>query len=322
MGIKNFNKLLKEYAPNSINEKNILNYKNKTFAIDTSLVLYQYITAIRKTGEDLEDKNGNTTSHIFSILQNVFYFLNKNIKPIYIFDGKAPNLKKITLDKRKKLKENAEKNKINASTKKEEIKYFQRSLYISKKQYDECKKVLDILGIYYIQAEGEADCVCSYLVKNNYVDAAYSEDMDFLTFGCTTLIKKYKANKIIELNLNNILNELNITYDEFINLCILLGTDYAPTIKGIGYKTAYKIIKEKKNIKNFINNNTKFKIPNNYEYDEIIKYYKEKCKIDVNIKFKTPNIEEFKKLLISFNFNEKVIKNYVNKLDNYKFYYQ
>ena len=42
--------------------------------------------------------------------------------------------------------------------------------------------------------------------------------MDFLTFGCNTLIKKSKANKIIELNLDNILDELKISYQQFINL--------------------------------------------------------------------------------------------------------
>ena len=100
MGIKNFNKLVEVYAPNSKVEKSITDYKGKTFAIDTSLILYQYISALRNTGKDLEDSDGNSTSHIFAILQNVFYFLDKGIKPVYIFDGKAPNLKKSCLLRR------------------------------------------------------------------------------------------------------------------------------------------------------------------------------------------------------------------------------
>ena len=45
-------------------------YRNKYIAIDTSLVLYKNISALRNSGKDLTDKNGNITSHIFAIIQN------------------------------------------------------------------------------------------------------------------------------------------------------------------------------------------------------------------------------------------------------------
>lgn len=317
MGIKNFNKILKEYAPKSLVENDIKKYKGKTFAIDTSLILYQYITALRRNGKDMEDDSGNSTSHIFAILQNAVYFIDKGIIPVYVFDGKPPDLKQNTLDKRKKSKEIANEMKKNAKSKEDEIKQFQRSLFITKKQYEEVKNILEIIGIPYIQSEGEADCVCSYLVKNNLVYAAYSEDMDFLTFGCNKLIKKNKGSKIIELNLNSILKELNMNYEEFINLCILLGSDYAPTIKGIGYKTAIKIIHENKSIKTFLKNNKKFIIPNNYEYDKIIKYYKNPCinNLNINLERKNLNSVELKIILTKYKFSEIMINKYLKKFN-------
>ena len=323
MGIKNINKLLKEYAPNSIKEYNISNYNGKLIAIDTSLVLYQYISALRNSGKDLTNNNDDITTHMYAIIQKTISLLDKGLKPVYIFDGKAPDIKKNTLEKRKKLKQNAEKKKIAALTKEEEIKFFKRSLFITRKQYDECKNILDILGIPYIQASGEADCLCAYLVKKKLVYAAYSEDMDFLTFGCSKLIKNLKGNKkIIELNLEDILEELDISYESFINLTILLGCDYAPTIKGIGYKTALKLIKEHNDIKTFINKNTKFKIPKNYEYDEIIDYYNNPpINIDtINIKFKKPKINEFKIILENNNFSDNLIKRYINKINNFHYH--
>lgn len=39
---------------------------------------------------------------------------------------------------------------------------------------------------------------------------------------------------------------------KFIDLCILLGCDYCDTIKGIGPKTALKLIKEYKSIENIL----------------------------------------------------------------------
>ena len=67
-------------------------------------------------------------------------------------------------------------------------------MVISKEQYDEVKLILSLLGIPYIQAEGEADIICTYLVRNKIAYAAYSEDMDFLTFGCPILLKKKVIN--------------------------------------------------------------------------------------------------------------------------------
>lgn len=318
MGIKNFNKLLQEQSPNSIKENNIKEYKNKNIVIDTSLVLYKNISALRNTGKDLTDKNGKITSHIFAIIQNSLFFLDRGMKPIFIFDGKAPELKKNTLDDRKKLKKSALDKKDNALTKEEEIKYFKRSLFITKEQYDDCKKVLKILGIPFIQADGEADCLCAYLVKNNYAYAAYSEDMDFLSFGCTKLIKNIKGTKAIEINLEDVLKGFEMDINSFINLTILLGCDYLPTIKGIGYKTAFKIISKHKNIKTFIKDNEKFIIPKNYNYEEVIKYYlNDKIKLNnVNelIKYEKPDFDKFKEFLLKNDFGEKVIDKYIFKL--------
>ena len=249
--------------------------------------------------------------------------MDKGIKPVFIFDGKAPDIKKYTLEKRKKLKQTAEKKKAVALTKEEEIKFFKRSLFITKKQYDECKMILEILGIPYIQAFGEADCVCAHLVKKNLVYAAYSEDMDFLTFGCSKLIKNLKGNKkITELNLEEVLKELNLSYDSFINLTVLLGCDYAPTIKGIGYKTALKIINEHKDIDTFINKNKKYEIPKNYEYKKIIDYYKNP---PINIKkfdisFKKPQIEKFKDILEKNNFSNNLIIRYITKITKFQYH--
>ena len=144
MGIKNFNKLLKDYVPKDMKEYNLNHYSDKLIAIDSSLILYQYISALRNSGKDLTDDNNKTTSHIFAILQNLIYFISKGIKPIYVFDGKAPELKKETLEKRKQDKEKAKEKQKLSKTKEEEIKYYKRSVYITKEQYDECKIILKI----------------------------------------------------------------------------------------------------------------------------------------------------------------------------------
>lgn len=40
--------------------------------------------------------------------------------------------------------------------------------------------------------------------------------------------------------------------DEFVDLCILCGCDYLDSPKGMGFKTAHKLIKEYRSIENVI----------------------------------------------------------------------
>lgn len=48
------------------------------------------------------------------------------------------------------------------------------------------------------------------------------------------------------------MSEFDLTYEEFIDMCILCGCDYTTTIEGVGPITAFKLIKEFKTIENVI----------------------------------------------------------------------
>ncbi|MCV5824480.1 hypothetical protein OFN33_28880, partial [Escherichia coli] len=79
------------------------------------------------------------------------------------------------------------------------------------------------------------------------------EDMDALTFGTPVLLRhltfsESRKEPIQEFHLDKILEGLQLTMDQFIDMCILCGCDYCDTIRGIGPKKAYKLIKDYKNI--------------------------------------------------------------------------
>jgi 5'-3' exonuclease len=57
-----------------------------------------------------------------------------------------------------------------------------------------------------------------------------------------------KKEPIIELELASVLKGLDMNMEEFIDFCILCGSDYTKSIDGLGPSTAYKMIKEFKNI--------------------------------------------------------------------------
>ena len=66
-------------------------------------------------------------------------------------------------------------------------------------------------------------------------------------------------------NLNNILYDLNINYNSFIDLCILLGNDYNNRPRGLNPDKILNIIKEYKTIENLLKNNIIYPLNFNYE---------------------------------------------------------
>ena len=77
-------------------------------AIDANNAFYQFLTIIRQPdGTPLMDRRGRVTSHLSGILFRVSNFLEKGIKPVFVFDGKPAALKQTTIDGRRKIRDEA-----------------------------------------------------------------------------------------------------------------------------------------------------------------------------------------------------------------------
>ena len=303
MGIKKLLKFLNNYD-NIVNCKNISDYRGTKIAIDISLLIYQIIIGVRNTGTDIINNKGDKVTHILGLFNKIIFLLKNSIIPVFIFDGKPSKLKNQTLYQRRKLKQSYI-IKLNETTnEKEKIKYLKKTVSIGKKELDECRELLELMGIPYINAPEEADSQCAYLAKNGFVDAVYSDDMDILTFGSPIIIKNLISlkNKPIELNLNNILEKLNLTYDEFIDFCILLGCDYSNGISNINYNIIYEYYMRNKNIEDTLKSlkANNFNVPIQLDYQEIKKYYKEGPYIEItNLEMKPINNELLINILVN-----------------------
>ena len=88
------------------------------------------------------------------------------------------------------------------------------------------------------------------MVKEGRAWGVASEDMDSLTFGALYLLRGFNNKKepITEISYKEVLEHLEMSHAEFVDLCILCGCDYTNTIEGVGYVTALKLIKSFKDI--------------------------------------------------------------------------
>ncbi len=329
MGIKNMLKFLNKNFPNSIKKIETNDFGHKYIAIDISILLYQVIIAIRNSGADMINNQGDISSHILGLFNKTINLLKMNIIPIYVFDGKPPEFKTKTINNRKEFKQKASEKLNENLTEDEKIKYFKRTVYISKKQIEECMELLDLMGIPYIIAPEEADSQCAELVKSGIADGVLTEDMDIMTFGATKIYRNltsYTKDKYMIL-MDDVLNELKLNYEQFIELCLLFGCDYTDlvsnlqkTISSDRSEKIYEYYIKYKNIPETLNAmkkdgiyvyNTDYTIYKNYFMNPPVNKYNE-------IKINKCSREKLEKLLVSkYGLVKMKIQNKMNFLDNY-----
>ena len=247
------------------NEVDLDFFKGKTIILDGNNVLYQFLTTIRgRDGALLTDSKGNVTSHLLGLFTRTTSLMNKGLRLAFVFDGKAPELKQRTREKRKALKVEAER-KFMEAKKKEDLgemkKYASRTSRLTRGMIEESKKLISFLGLPVVQAPSEGEAQAAYMVKDGGGFGVGSQDYDSLVHGATKLVrnlsiagkrKKGKSPAYITIkpeimDLAENLNNLGIDQNQLIALAMLIGTDYNPGgIKGIGPKNALKFVRKHK----------------------------------------------------------------------------
>jgi flap endonuclease-1 len=241
----------------------------KSIAIDAYNALYQFLAIIRQPdGTPLKDSRGIVTSHLSGLLYRTSNLVEMGIKPIYVFDGIPPTLKEVEIKRRMKIKEDALV-KYEQALKEGKIEeartYAQATSRVKDYMTEDSKKLLDLMGIPWIQAPSEGEAQAAHLTKRGDADYCASQDYDSLLFGALKLVRNVTIsgrrklpgkNVFIEVvpevvELDDVLRECRVTHEQLIDVGILIGTDFNPEgVKGLGPKTALKLIKEHGNVEN------------------------------------------------------------------------
>lgn len=244
-------------------ELSIDDLKGKVIVVDAFNQLYMFLSSIRQPdGSLLKDSNGNVTSHLNGLFYRFTKLMQHDIRFVFVFDGKPPDLKLKERERRAAIKQEAEM-KFEAAREKEDLedmkKYASRTSRLTKEMIADAKELLNAFGIPIIQAPAEGEAQAAFMVKNKDAYASLSQDADSLIFGCPLVIKnltlsgrKKLPNKLSYdqitpelISLDDTLKSLGINIDQLIVLAILTGTDYdIGGIKGIGPKTALKLVKQ------------------------------------------------------------------------------
>ena len=229
-------------------------------AIDASNALYQFLTIIRQPdGTPLMDRHGRVTSHLSGILFRMVNFMEKGIKPVFVFDGQPVGLKQATIDQRRKLRSEAGdrwKEAIARGDEEEAYKQARASTRVDTEVIRTSQDLLSLMGIPYLQAPGEGEAQAAHMAAKGDVRYVVSQDYDTLLFGAPTLVRnltvsgkrKIRGRTVTvtpeRIVLADLLDGIHLTREQLVEIGILVGTDFNDGLTGVGAKTALRLVQK------------------------------------------------------------------------------
>ncbi len=237
--------------------------RGKSFAVDGFVVLHQFLALIRaRDGQPLMDSKGRTTSHLVGLaVRTTRLIADYGMRLAFVFDGNPPQLKRAEIEKRREIREKFENEYKEAVLAGDYRVALSKAVMTSRLTTDvvgDAKRLLDLLGIPWVQAPSEGEAQAAYMAAKGEVWGVNSQDYDSLLFGAPRLVRyitihgeewlpsKGRGRKLKPeiIELEELQHVWELTRTQIIDLGILIGTDFNSGIRGVGPKTALKLIKK------------------------------------------------------------------------------
>jgi flap endonuclease-1 len=271
MGIDGLNPSLKKEAPSSQSTIRLDKFAGKSIAVDATCLAYRLMSRSNKTNisafnvrlnpsltNDTFQRDSDWYRHFIELAKT---FTSFGIVPIFVFDGKSVPDKEATKEERKEEKRKMINRKKELEEYLENIPISQRSdkdiaelvslkkniVFVTSELTNNIKKILKTLGLPVVSAKGEAEKTCVSMAIDGHVAGVYSPDTDCIAMGCPiTLTGIIGGNGLANLAFSaviydKILKEMHLTPSEFLDLCILSGSDFSKNIRGFRMKSIIKL---------------------------------------------------------------------------------
>ena len=231
MGIRGLGGFLKWKVPTA--RKNIVwsVYAGQRWAIDCSCLLYR--------------AKGSRLSAITVLASLLVRMKAARIEPIVIFDGRTPVVKTETVEARRIVREAAHKEIAELTTVLRDSTLTEgeradreiraqalqaKAPQVTARDRDDIKKFLYAAGVLFVTAAEEADDVLAYMARMGIINGVVSTDMDMLARGVPLLVvpETPDTSVLSAISLGHVLSELRLRFEQFVNACVLMGTDYTP----------------------------------------------------------------------------------------------
>jgi flap endonuclease-1 len=244
-------------------EEDVSAFEGRVMALDAYNAIYQFLSSIRQPdGTPLMDAQGRVTSHLSGVLYRTAAIMAKGVRLVYVFDGPPHPLKSDTLEARAEVKRKAQK-AWEAALEEGDVEgarmKAQQTSKLDRAMVAEAKDLLDAMGVPWIDAPADGEAQASHMSSSGDVWAVASQDYDCLLYGSAILVRNATLSgrrklpgrgrreyvqvvpERVELEEN--LASIGLTREQLVDAAILVGTDFNPGVKGVGPKTAIKLLK-------------------------------------------------------------------------------
>lgn len=242
-----------------------------------------YDDHIKRSPNTIPNDYDITTVALARFARTIATFIFAKSIPVCVMDGRATKLKSKTQIARRKVAENYANQQVDAEIRLEQLEKelakpkpepkteeehqqhaeelivaasekveltkrvataMKGSVRVSEEDKQRIRQLVIAMGIPYIIAPEEAEKYCAQLTREGHCRAALSQDTDLFAHGCPVIIRQLKGNIARVCILDNVLRQLNLSYESFVDLCVMCGTDYNPNVRGFGYERCYRLIKQ------------------------------------------------------------------------------
>jgi flap endonuclease-1 len=273
------------------------------------------MTNVAVVKPDQEEINQNTMNRI---LNKLGILMSHEITPICVFDGTPHPLKQQTQSGRTNKKAKSKEKLIAAEEKlyavdsllrtqplmNEYRKAYKSHIDPGYEFYAQMKDVLISTGFPVLMAEdfnlptNDAEAICAALCMpgNDYCVATITGDSDYHVYGgnlaITEYYSKYQTKDGIRTTvyyakvrcLEAIMMQTGLNFEQFRDLCILMGTDFNPNISRMGPVKCWDTIRDYRSIDAF----SQIRDTSVLNYKEVLKIFKSpitKLTLDSNLNF-------------------------------------
>jgi 5'-3' exonuclease len=284
MGINGLSQYLKKKHPSVYVERNLREYGGKKIAVDTSLYVHKYkhssgdrwlngilnfIVCLRRNdihpifvfdGVAPPEKNSERERRSLckDKIEDRVFFLEENIHVYHTTGVITKDLKEYYTKMAKNNRKNEPKRLLLlgrdptikefdiSDLEKELAKLEKQVVSITRTDFDAVRSLLTVMGIPYVDAPLEGETMCAAICAEGKAYAVLTEDTDVLAYGTERFLSKIdvRNNTVLEVVFSDLLEEMDLTKEEFIDFCIMCGTDYNPNIHKVGVVGSYKNIKK------------------------------------------------------------------------------
>ncbi|VVB98357.1 Flap endonuclease 1 [uncultured archaeon] len=287
-------------------------------ALDAFNILYQFLASIRQEdGTPLMDFKSRPTGHLSGLFYRNARLIENGIRPVYVFDGAPPSFKQKEIERRQEAKKEAEakwRDALDYGRMEDARKFAQATSRLTPEMVAEAKDLLSAMGIPWLDAPSEGEAQAAHMAKKGVAYASASQDYDSILFASPRLLRnlsitgkrkvprqdRYVLVEPEEIVFEEVLSALQLNQEQIILIGLLCGTDFNKGVKGVGPKTALKIVKDHATlgkVKEYVK--TKY----NYEFEEdmdaIFDFFLNPPVKEVpQVKFSAPNAAGVNRILV------------------------